>query len=485
MANCVRCGRPLPAFSIGDLREMCRECAQVQPQSAPAGAQAESQHAASALVVRSRPATVALVGINVAVFLLMVLRGVSLTQPTVEQMLNWGANWGPLALAGQPWRILTSTFLHVGIIHLALNMWCLWELGGLAEKIFGKATFVWVYLFCGLSGAIASLAWHPQVAGAGASGAIFGITGALIASFYLGGLPIPEHVLKSKLASLLLFAGYNLVYGVLKAHIDNAAHLGGFAMGLLLGAVLSRRFEARHFAFRRLVFVAAAVLLIVAGLSVRRMNAYVVHAHIGTEALKRGKYDMAIREFNAALAQKQRLAEVHYLLGNAYASRKSYREAEASYLHAIGVDPKYERAYVKLGLIYLGMGRLKPAHTVLTKALAMNASDPEAQGYFAMALENLGREDDAIAAYEKTIRMNPQYAYGYARLAIIYLKRQRPQEALAAAQKAVELQPREPDFTMLLAAAYRANGRMQEAEAALQKANELRAATRANEASSH
>src|SRR5271167_1634289 len=141
---------------------------------------------------RKPPITTALVAINVAVFLAMVLMGVSPTSPTTAQLVPWGANWGPLSLGPQPWRMLTSTYVHAGILHIGLNMWCLWNLGFLAERIFDPWTYVLTYTACGLAGSIASLWLHPMVVGVGASGAIFGFAGALIAALYLGHLPIAK-----------------------------------------------------------------------------------------------------------------------------------------------------------------------------------------------------------------------------------------------------------------------------------------------------
>ena len=77
-----------------------------------------------------------LVGINVAVFIAMALSGISLSEPTIPQLLKWGANFGPLSLGPQPWRLLTSNYLHIGFLHILFNMWCLWDLGNLAERIF-------------------------------------------------------------------------------------------------------------------------------------------------------------------------------------------------------------------------------------------------------------------------------------------------------------------------------------------------------------
>ena len=186
------------------------------------------------------PVTTVLVGLNAAVFVMMLLSGVPLENPTIAQLLKWGADWGPLSLGAQPWRILTSNYLHIGIIHIGLNMWCLWNLGILAERIFDRWTYVLTYTACGIAGSLASLLWHPLVVGAGASGAIFGLAGALITALYLGKLPIPKQATRGTMKSLVAFAGYNLLFGAVGANIDNSAHIGGLLIGLALGAALAR-----------------------------------------------------------------------------------------------------------------------------------------------------------------------------------------------------------------------------------------------------
>ncbi len=182
--------------------------------------------------------TQAIVGINVLVFIGMVLSGVSPMSPNQLQLLTWGANFAPLSLGSQPWRILASNYVHIGIIHIFFNMWCLWNLGRLAESIFDRWTYLLIYTASGIAGSLASLWWHPQGIGAGASGAIFGLAGGLIAVLYLGKLPFAKEALKPTLRSLVMFAAYNLFFGLVPG-IDNAAHLGGLAAGLAIGALLA------------------------------------------------------------------------------------------------------------------------------------------------------------------------------------------------------------------------------------------------------
>ncbi len=470
MASCVRCGRELPRFSFGDLKDVCPDCAR----AATAESSVPQPAVKARLVTPGRPVTTAVVAICVAVFALMVLRGISPTKPTVDQLLKWGADWGPLTFKGQWWRTLTSAFLHIGIVHLALNMWCLWSLGGLAEAIFRRTNFLIIYVLCALGGAVASLAWHPQVVGAGASGAVFGVAGALIAAFYFGHLPIPRAMLKNDLTSLLVFAAYNLAYGAIHPHIDNAAHLGGLATGLILGALLGRRLDAEQQGFRRAAFVGITLVLVLGAWAVQRANGYVVHVQAGVDALDSKRYDAAVREFSAVTAEKPKLAAGYFLLGEALTRAKRYAEAERAYLHAIGLDPTSGTAYEKLGLVYLATNRFKPAQTVLTKALDLDPSLKEAQGYQAMALEGLGRDDEAIAAYQKAVTLTPTYAFGFFRLGLLQLNHERPEPALAAFKEAVRLQPSTPEYQLGLAAAYRANGMTDEAQTALKKAEELK-----------
>jgi rhomboid protease GluP len=223
------------------------------------------------------PITTTLVGMNVAVFVVMVLTGVSPVNPSAAQLLKLGANYGPLSLGLEPWRMLASNYIHGGIIHIFFNMWCLWNLGFLAERVFDPWTYVLTYTFSGIAGSLASLWWHPVSVGVGASGAIFGLAGALIAALYLGRLPIPKQAMQSTLKSLLTFAGYNLFFGALLSGIgvDNAAHIGGLLAGLAIGALLAKHLmsppEIRG-RWRTGVFAAAAFVLFLAFLWVKHVN---------------------------------------------------------------------------------------------------------------------------------------------------------------------------------------------------------------------
>ena len=131
--------------------------------------------------------TIVLIALNTLVYLIMALQARSFLTFDPGLLLNWGANAGALTSGGQWWRLLTSTFEHGGLLHIALNMWCLYNLGWLAELLFGRSRFTLLYLMCGIGGSLASICWRGNGLSVGASGAIFGIAGALIPAMLLHG----------------------------------------------------------------------------------------------------------------------------------------------------------------------------------------------------------------------------------------------------------------------------------------------------------
>jgi rhomboid protease GluP len=189
------------------------------------------------LLGRRTPVTSLLLVVIALVFLGDMLTG--------RQLTELGADEPTLVLQyGQWWRPLTSVFLHAGWMHLLLNGWALYQLGALFELLIGSRVMLVVFLASGLAGSAASLVWThgPSV---GASGAIFGLMGALIA-FLLRRREMLTPYAKSLLGQLVLWAGINVVFGFSTPGIDNAAHLGGCAMGLVLGLTLNGRQPRRE-----------------------------------------------------------------------------------------------------------------------------------------------------------------------------------------------------------------------------------------------
>ena len=185
--------------------------------------------------------TYAFIGINLMVFLLMVFAGFDLFPNPIEGstdqrvLIAFGAKVNPLIQNGEVWRLLASTFIHIGIIHLAFNLYALGALGPLTEESLGHRKFFLVYILSGLGGSIASYLFSSALS-AGASGAIFGLLGALL--YYSYKRPA---LWKSGLGrSLVVVILVNFGFGFVQPGIDNFAHLGGFIIGTISCILLSK-----------------------------------------------------------------------------------------------------------------------------------------------------------------------------------------------------------------------------------------------------
>lgn len=183
----------------------------------------------------SRYVTLCLLGINILYFIVMAIAGVGIFEPSSEGLIQWGANYPPYTLGGEWWRLATSMFMHIGVIHLLFNMYALYLIGAAyLEPMLGVKTFTTAYLCTGIAASLTSIWWHDtdNMVGAGASGAIFGMYGVFLA--LLSTNLIPAKARKEMLKGIGIFVGYNLLYG-LKDGVDNAAHIGGLASGLVVG----------------------------------------------------------------------------------------------------------------------------------------------------------------------------------------------------------------------------------------------------------
>src|SRR5271166_231082 len=267
MANCIRCGRQLPGLSFG--KKICQWCRQHEayqrgevPDDAP-------QTVMPTPWVRRGESNIGVTqiifGICTAVFIGMVLSSSTVMDFPVRELIVWGANVGALTFSGEWWRLLTSVFVHGGLLHIAFNMWCLWNLGQLCEQLYGRWTYAAIYLICGIGASLASAAWHPYTPSVGASGAIFGLAGALIAAFKLGEFSVPRSALSGTLRSLGAFVVYNLIFGAIIPGIDNTAHIGGLVTGLIVGALIAFIAPQQDQAPRRFAVLLVAILALAGG----------------------------------------------------------------------------------------------------------------------------------------------------------------------------------------------------------------------------
>lgn len=183
--------------------------------------------------------TWALLAVNLAVWLLMELSGGSGRTTT---LIRFGAMYGPLIGMGEYWRLFTAIFLHAGILHLVLNCVGLWIIGRLVEGLYGHFRFIAIYLIAGLSGSALSYVFNKAAVAAGASGAIFGILGALTA-YFLAHRGLMGDMGRQNLTGLAVVVALNLAVGLIIPGIDNWAHLGGLAGGFVVGLALAPRYR--------------------------------------------------------------------------------------------------------------------------------------------------------------------------------------------------------------------------------------------------
>ena len=478
MANCVQCGRQLPALSFG--KKLCQWC--VQHEAAKRGEDSPIQRVEAAPWTRqqssSMPVTQAIFGINVAVFaaMLLALGAAILNNPSGQDLVHWGANFGPLTVSGQWWRLLTCVFVHGGLLHIGFNMWCLWSLGRLAESVYGHWTFATVYLICGLAASLASVIWNPVILSVGASGAIFGIAGALIASFYLGEFSLPRDALSGTLRSVVVFVGYNLFFGAVISHIDNAAHIGGLLMGLLLGALIAKVAPGHDDFLRRIAVLLVGALLVAGGVMwLQHGHAYLLHGQNGVGLLGQGKTDEGIAELQKSVHLRPDFAPAHAALARAYLSKHDFENAASEMRRVIALNPRSEDAYYRLGLIYLEQKQPAKAQDTFAQLLKIDPNSADGHAGLADALSEQHRSLEALEEYKRVAALDSSYQGVYYNQGVMQARLARYDDAISSLLKQRQTAD-DADNENLLAEVYEAKGMKKEATDARQKAAQFQAA---------
>lgn len=223
----------------------------VSPLSASAAEWREFDRELNRMTPRASVTTV-LILLNVAVFAALLFSGSGFWNGNMELLTRWGANSTPLTTDGQSWRLISALFLHAGFLHLLFNMWTLWGIGRLTERLYGNALFAAIYMCAGVVASLSSIAWRPFVVSVGASGAIFGVLGACLAFFLRSRTQVPRRIVWRHGLATTVFILFNLINGFATAGIDNAAHVGGLLTGFILGALLARPLEGERSALKPL-----------------------------------------------------------------------------------------------------------------------------------------------------------------------------------------------------------------------------------------
>jgi rhomboid protease GluP len=298
-----------------------------------------------------RPAvTYVLLGLIVLAFGAETLAGGS-TYPDV--LIKLGAKYSPLIASGEVWRLFTAMFLHIGWMHLFFNSYALVAIGTDLERIVGWERFLVIYLLSGLFGSLASYAFSPHLS-AGASGAIFGVIGALGAFFALYRERLGRWG-QSRLGNILFLIAINLFLGFTNPGIDNYGHLGGLVSGAVLGLVLAPRYELdatgtrlvdrTNFARYWPVLILAVALLAGGTILATRAQADNPYVYLerAEDAIQRAAWDEAVTELEKALE----------------------------------LEPDLSSARWNLALVYLELGRVAEAHSQLETYLELNPDEAD------------------------------------------------------------------------------------------------------------
>ncbi len=445
--TCPKCGKTFVRTVDGRAVDpLCTSCQRA----------ADSEYSARLTKFGPTPiVTLSLVAANVAVYVIMLIGGASWIEPSIADLVRFGADFGPLTFGGQWWRLFTNMFVHIGIIHLALNMWCLWYLGGLAERVMSRKAFVFLYLASGFAGSLASELWDPVRISAGASGAVFGAAGGLVSFIYLRKAPIDMQYAKQRLKGLATFIGINLFYG-LRAGVDNAAHVGGVVAGLAIGAALpsvvsdllgSSSVDAAtgaavpaapplgaHDAAKTkftIVVASTTALLVIAAFAIAhraipKMRAERLELIAGFES---GTADLIpvlenrVQKNPEDFAGFALLAEEHLFADDAKAAISPFQKA-------LSLNPRSASTHHNLAVAYLGTGDFQSAKQELAKAAGHG--DPGAVEFMlGMAEDGLGHPDIAIQHYQKALAVRPDLYEAEFSEAFAYVQSGRIEEARA------------------------------------------------------
>jgi membrane associated rhomboid family serine protease/tetratricopeptide (TPR) repeat protein len=431
----------------------------------------------SALIIRRRYsplATFVFLFLNLAIFALMELSGGS---KTPEVLLNFGASYGPFIRRGEYWRLVMPMFLHIGWIHLILNSLGLYALGRILESVYGYGRFAVIYVASGVGGSLLSIRLSSSVS-AGASGAIFGLAGAMLTTGYLHRSAVPRRWRRAFGGGILPIIILNLALGFSIPGIDNWGHLGGLATGMALGALMAPPgIEwVPGTAVEEPSQAVAAIPIIVVAVA---MSAAVNHYRVSRDVTRLLAESIRLRAAGQLDQAQERIREAgrlaphderpHEELGALYLVEGQTDAAIREFEEARRLSPLSARAQLGLARAYRRKGDVAKSDQLLAEMAGEDAATADGQHLLGDLYFEEKIYPEAIRHYQQALRLNPKDAAVHNNLAWLYATSEDqqfrdPRGALEHAQKAVELsQWREAAFIDTLAEALYVNGRYSEA----------------------
>lgn len=419
-------------------------------------------------------ATFVILVTNVLIFTLMELSGGS-KSPGV--LLDFGASYGPYIQRGEYWRLVMPMFLHIGFLHLLLNSVGLVVLGRILESVYGYGRFSLLYVACGIGSSFVSMKFSPAVA-AGASGAIFGMAGAMLSIGYLHRAAVPRRWRRSFGGGILPLIVLNLLLGYSIPGIDNWGHLGGLITGMLLSAVLAPpgiewvpgSVEEQPSQAAVMLPIAIVVLAMVAGIGHYRTSRVVARLTAESVRLRAtGKTDEALARIREAFRVAPSDERPHEELGALYLSQNRIPDAVREFQEARRLSPISTRAQMGLARAYRRQGEVAKARKLFEDLVGDELGTADGQRTIADLYNEEKFYEDAIQHYKSALQMNPSDATAHNNLGWIYAtceeeKFRNPGAALEHAQRAVDLSRwKVAAFIDTLAEALYSNGKFSDA----------------------
>ncbi|MEQ6387909.1 rhomboid family intramembrane serine protease [Bacillaceae bacterium S4-13-58] len=318
--------------------------------------------------------TYALITLNVILFFLLEFTGGS---TNTLQLVQFGAKYNPAILEGEWWRIISSMFLHIGWIHIAMNMLALYYLGMIVERMYKGIRFIIIYFLAGIVGGIASFSLTVHVA-AGASGAIFGLFGALL--FF--GVVHRKLFFRTMGRNVLFILVINLLLGFSVPQIDMSAHIGGLVGGFL-AAQLVHFPKMKHVWYQTLAGI--ALVLIAGGLSIYGFSDSREQLDIRTELdltqnlIQQERFEKAESLLTRDIAWSPDTLEFYFFRGYVRAQLDEIDLAIEDYEKVIKEDNQDIASYYYLSLLYIEKGDQSEAQEMVNRAKEIDPNHPDIQ----------------------------------------------------------------------------------------------------------
>ena len=427
-------------------------------------------------------ATLALIGLCIVVFILMTLAGGS---KDTEVLLNFGASYAPYFHRGDDWRLVMPMFLHIGWFHLAVNMYALYLLGPILERIYGYTRFSLIYVGAGIASSWLSMARSHNVA-AGASGAIFGIAGAMLVIGVLYPEVVPRRWKRAFGWGMVLLIALNYSIGLSMPNvIDNWGHTGGLAGGILLAFFIPPPLAWRSYRWtlaaipRQAVIIPIAILGLAMFATARQYRATQRVTRLiaeGQRYWEQQRDAQAVDRFQQAVRKYPRDERPYEALAAFYLSRDQFTDAIDEYNQALRQSPGSPAARLGLAAAYARQGRSGKAHELLAEIVGKNPQTVEAQEALADLCAEQKLYPEGIQHYQAAIRLKPDLPEPRNNLAWLLataddIHYRNPSEALAQAQQAVKLSKwKQAAFIDTLAEALYLNGKYGQAVETQKKA---------------